>query len=156
VSTYVDTSALFALLDADDQQHARAKAWFEAWAQSGSEVLVTHNYAVVETAALVQRRLGRAATRSLFEDLLPALRVEYINEHLHKLAEGVHLAAPTGPSFVDCVSFQFMRLGGVREAFAFDRHFAQQGFNAVPESEADVQPVGGSSKTTEASQASEA
>jgi predicted nucleic acid-binding protein len=130
--TFTDTSALYALLDADDERHPKASIWFKAWAQSNGDTLITHNYAVIETAALVQRRLGQTATRSLFEDLLSALHVAFIDDHLHKLAEGAYLAAPNGPSFVDCVSFQFMRLRGMREAFAFDGRFTQQGLKTVP------------------------
>jgi predicted nucleic acid-binding protein len=31
-------------------------------------------------------------------------------------------------SLVDCVSFGIMREAGIRKAFAFDRHFTEQGF----------------------------
>jgi predicted nucleic acid-binding protein len=35
-------------------------------------------------------------------------------------------------SLVDCVSFEVMRLLGLDTAFAFDAHFAQQGFRSLP------------------------
>lgn len=130
--TFVDTSALYSLLDADDANHSRADGWFTHWAARTGDSLLTHNYAVVETAALVQRRLGQAATRALFADLLPALSVLFVDEPLHRLAESAYLATPGGPSLVDCVSFQVMRTRGLREAFAFDSHFKQQGLRTVP------------------------
>ena len=34
--------------------------------------------------------------------------------------------------FVDCVSFSVMRRLGVRDAFAFDAHFGEQGFTCLP------------------------
>lgn len=35
-------------------------------------------------------------------------------------------------SLVDCSSFEAMRRLGITSAFAFDRHFAEQGFEQVP------------------------
>ena len=130
--TFVDTSALYSLLDADDANHRQAERWFARWAAEGTEVLLTHSYAVVETAALVQRRLGETATRALFADLLPVLSVLFVDEPLHRLAESAYLAAPAGPSVVDCVTFQVMRTRGLREAFAFDAHFQRHGLRTVP------------------------
>lgn len=54
MTTFLDTSALLALLDEDDLNHARAD---EAWRQllDSDEPLVSTNYIVVETFALVQR-----------------------------------------------------------------------------------------------------
>lgn len=130
--TFVDTSALYSLLDADDANHRQAGRWFSRWAATGTGVLLTHSYAVVETAALVQRRLGHTATRALFGDLLPVLSVHFVDEPLHRLAESAYLAAPDGPSLVDCVSFHVMRMRGLSEAFAFDAHFKRQGLRTVP------------------------
>lgn len=127
-----DTSALFALLDGDDAQHGAASSWFRDWVQQGSERLLTHNYVVLETAALVQRRLGQTWTWALFRDLLPVLDVLFVDEELHRQAESAYLAAPSGPSLVDCMSFQVMRTRGMRQAFAFDGHFTEQGLEVVP------------------------
>lgn len=126
-----DTSALYALLDPNDAQHRAAATWFQGWSE-GADALLTHNYIVIEAAALIQRRLGAAATRALFESLLPVVDVLFVDEQLHGQAESAYLAAPAGPSLVDCMSFQVMRTRGVREAFAFDGHFAEQGLATVP------------------------
>ena len=57
MSVFVDTSALLALLDADDPEHERAKtAWDELAAEGVS--LVSTNYVVVETVSVAQHRLG--------------------------------------------------------------------------------------------------
>ena len=32
----------------------------------------------------------------------------------------------------DCVSFETMRRLGIKNAFALDRHFSEQGFECVP------------------------
>ena len=133
MTVFVDTSALYALLDEDDVNHPRARRWLSDPGQDLGETLVSHNYVVVETAALVGRRLGRAAIRALFGGLLPAVGIYYVNEHLHRLAVSAYLAAyQRGPSLVDWVTFEMMREQGVERAFAFDRDFSEEGFATLP------------------------
>jgi uncharacterized protein len=40
--------------------------------------------------------------------------------------------ADQGVSFTDCLSFALMRQHGIRQAFAFDRHFETAGFALWP------------------------
>lgn len=132
MTTFVDTSALYALLDADDDNHSAAGSWFSG-ADAAVERLVTHNYVVVETAALVHRRLGAAAVRALMTELLPALDVRFIGEGLHTRATAAYLAGiARGASLVDRVSFELMREEGLTDAFAFDRDFSTEGFRTRP------------------------
>jgi uncharacterized protein len=131
VTTFVDTSALYALLDADDRRHADAARAFPALLEG--EELLTHNYVLVEAAALVQARLGAAATRALLDDLAPALHVVWVDEHLHRAAVAAVLAAPRRKvSLVDLTSFEVMRRRALETAFAFDRDFAAAGFRTRP------------------------
>ena len=128
----VDTSALYALLDRDDANHADAERSFADLRRRASE-LVTHNYVLVEAAALVHRRLGPAATRALLEDLLLPVEVIWVDRDLHRRAESALLAAARRRlSLVDWTSFEVMRRLGVRSAFAFDRDFAAEGFALIP------------------------
>ena len=95
--------------------------------------LLTHAYVVVETAALVQRRLGMEAVRALVDDTLPAFELAFVDEALHRAATGAMLAAGRRDiSLVDWTSFELMRRRGVTEAFAFDDDFAQHGFTVLP------------------------
>ncbi len=130
-TVFVDTSALYAVLDRDDSNHVKAKAiWPKLLRES---VLVTHNYVLVEIAALVQHRLGMAAARALARDIVPLLGVEWIDERRHLAAqEAVLTAGRKKLSLVDCASFVVMREGGVPEAFCFDAHFKEQGFEVIP------------------------
>ena len=132
MTTFVDTSALYAILDADDQQHGPAR---QTWAALLSETadLVASNYVVVETTALVQHRLGMEAVRTLQEDVLPVIRIEWVSETTHQGGITALLtAARRQLSLVDCVSFELMRRLGIRRVLAFDEHFAEQGFEVVP------------------------
>ena len=133
MTTFVDTSALFALLDEDDDNHQRAAEWLGGPGSSPAEILVTHSYVVVETAALTFRRLGPVAVKVLFDGFIPALSVFYVDETLHRSAVASHLAAlPRDLSLVDWVSFLMMRERGIESAFAFDSDFTDQGFRLVP------------------------
>ena len=82
MSVLVDTSALYALLDEDDVNHGSAvRGWTHLLA---TELPTTHNYVVVETSALVQRRLGMAAVERLHRGLLPVVRVTMVDTSTHE------------------------------------------------------------------------
>lgn len=131
---FVDTSALIALLDADDHRHAEAGAAF-SWLL-GSAELVTHNYVQVEAVAVAGRRLGAAAAQRLIDSLFPVMRTLWVDDVLHATAAEA-FRVDSGPSFVDQVSFALMRREGIDQAFAFDADFANQRFRSVkPPSEA--------------------
>jgi predicted nucleic acid-binding protein len=136
LSTFVDTSALLALLDADESRHDEAaRGWRELL--ESNEPLVSTSYVLVETFALVQRRLGVEAVRALDQDLVPLLELEWVGEEIHRSAmAGLLLVAKQRLSLVDCVSFETMRRWGLTRAYTFDHHFAEQGFEQIPEARA--------------------
>lgn len=128
---FVDTSALYALLDADQDQHAAAADVLPRLL--ASDQLVTHNYVVVEATALTQRRLGLPAVRALHDDLLGPITVTWVEADVHAAALGALLTtARRGLSLVDLVSFETIRRLGCDTAFAFDAGFSAQGFRVVP------------------------
>ena len=132
MTTFIDTSSLYAILDADDAHHAAAAAaWTELVEARAS--LITHSYCLVETFALVQHRLGLAAVRGLQESIVPLLGVQWVEPALHEAAVAALLIAGRRDlSLVDCVSFETMRRLGTTRAFTFDQHFGQQGFEVIP------------------------
>ena len=132
MSVYVDTSAFFAVLDADDANHNAARHLWEDLLKQ-EVVLVCSNYVLVETLALVQRRLGMPAVRAFQEDVMPVLKVRWVDELLHQVGiASVLAAARRGLSLVDCVSFELMRRLGIKTVFVFDHHFEEQGFECLP------------------------
>jgi predicted nucleic acid-binding protein len=101
--------------------------------QNSAESLLTHEYVVVETTALLQRRLGLGAVRRLVDDLLPLVEIAWVDAGLHAEAREAMLAAGRrNVSLVDWTSFLVMRRHGVRQAFTFDDDFALEGFEVVP------------------------
>ena len=128
LTTFVDTSAWLALVDADEERHGEAAAAWRSLLERDTP-LVTTNYVLVETFALAQRRLGQAAVRALADDLLPVAEVEFVGRDAHDRAIAAVVAANRRDlSLVDAVSFDVMRRRGISRAFAFDRHFAEAGF----------------------------
>ena len=133
MAIFVDTSALLAVLDADDEYHAPAKGLWEQLVLQDQSLAFT-NYILVETFALAQHRLGMNAVRTLEDNIVPVVAVEWVDPQTH--ASGVSallIAGRRDLSLVDCVSFETMRRLGMDTAFTFDRHFSEQGFTTIPQ-----------------------
>ena len=129
---FIDTSAFYALLDCDDDNHLKGKRVWTEILEAG-HTLMTTNYILVETFALLQRRLGLDAVRGFQEDVIPIVHVEFITSELHRSGVAALLCASRRRlSLVDCVSFEAMRYSGINTAFTFDSHFEEQGFSMVP------------------------
>ena len=128
----IDTSAFLAILDADDNNHRKAKTkWTEL--VSSDAALFCNNYILVETFALMQHRLGMYAVNAFNNDVLPFIHILWIDESLHKAGVSAMLTASRKKlSLVDCVSFETMRHFEISIAFAFDKHFSEQGFQCIP------------------------
>ena len=130
-AVFADTSGLLALLNAKDEHHARAERAF-ASLQVRQARLVSTSFVLVETYALVGRRLGLEAVRSFRTDVAPLIDIVWVDEVLHNA--GLDLLVDRRKrllSLVDAVSFITMRLRHVDQAFAFDPHFEQEGFSLI-------------------------
>ena len=129
---FLDTSAVLALLDAEDPFHDDAKRSWERLLNAvyaGQHVLLTHHAVVVESSALIARRLGMQAVRELHDGLLPIAEVIWIDEKLHDRATAAMFAAGRrNVSLVDWLSFKVMRDRRIRHAFTYDGDFGEQGF----------------------------
>lgn len=69
MSMFIDTSALYALLDADDENYVSSASTWDTLITS-DERIVTTNYVIVETFALIQNRLGLRALREFQDDVV--------------------------------------------------------------------------------------
>ena len=129
---FVDTSALLAYLDANDESHLEAVShWqrlFDGIVAGGLQG-ITHYGVVLEASALVQRRLGMDPLERLHGVLFGSLAVEWVDETLHTRAVTALLAAGhRRVSLVDWTSFELMRARGIDYALAFDSDFERRGF----------------------------
>lgn len=132
MSVWIDTSALYAILDADDLNHASAK---ETWSKllHTQEELISSNYTLVETCALVQRRLGMDAVKAFAQDIAPVLQIEWVSPEQHSAAIRQLLSAGHRQlSLMDWISFITMQRAKIKTAFAYDGDFAAQGFESIP------------------------
>ncbi len=132
MTTFVDTSAFLAFLDADDENHAIASRTWQTLLDQ-EEGLVCNNYILVETFSLIQKRYGLTVLRTFQNNAVPFLIIEWLTLEHHESAITAVLAANRRHlSLVDCASFGTMQRFGIRAVFAFDPHFAEQGFEVVP------------------------
>jgi uncharacterized protein len=126
MSVFVDTSALYALLDEGDAHHVEAS---DALRRLVGAELVTHAFVVVETCALIGRRLPWPASERLIDGVLPVIDVRSVDADLYAAAMSAYRrSASAGVSLVDHASFAMMRLLGIRRAFAYDDDFTREGF----------------------------
>ena len=129
---FVDTSAVFAVLDGGDRFHRPAREAWSHWVEQETRLL-TSNYVVLEATALIRNRLGIRAVGDLHRALLPMLQVEWVTRVIHE--EGVNLLLTANQrrlSLVDCTSFEMMCRLELHNVFTFDQHFAEQGFICLP------------------------
>ena len=128
---FLDTSAIYAWADAADPHHHTSVRRLEAILDLG-ERLLTHNYVLVESIALLQARLGVAAAMKLARDS-DAFVIEWVDSDLH--ASGIRALERSKKrhiSLVDQISFLVMKRRDVEIAFAFDPDFASAGFRLFP------------------------
>jgi uncharacterized protein len=131
IRTFVDTSAFYALIVANDPGHARAKRVLTLLLD-GRDQLVATSFVVHETVTLLQARLGMQPVRLFAERFLPHIEVVAVEgQLLSRSLEALLAAARRHVSFTDWTSFIVMREYRIRRAFAFDPHFAEQGFEVL-------------------------
>jgi predicted nucleic acid-binding protein len=131
IRVFLDTSAVLALLNPKDEQHGRARRVFEAL-RTQEAGLVTTSFVLVETYALLSRRMGLAAVRAFRSDLVPLLDVVWIDAGAHEAGLDLLLESKKRDlSLVDAVSFVVMRAQRLEHAFAFDPHFEDAGFSLL-------------------------
>lgn len=133
IAVFVDTSAWYALVDADDAHHAEAQRQLQQVSELRRD-LVTTNHVVAETYTLLLVRLGGHSA----QEFLVRLRSSAIAERVfvpppwEEAAEELLVLYRDHPfSYVDATSFVAMRRLGLQEALAFDRHFAAAGFTVL-------------------------
>ncbi len=82
MKVFIDTSGLYAMLVADDAHHGEAAAAFRRIVEAAAQLWTT-SYVLVETVALLQRRVGMAAVRAFAESIRPLLTVRWVTAADH-------------------------------------------------------------------------
>lgn len=132
VKVFVDTSALYALMVAEDLNHQAVQSCFEQL-KFAEAALISTNYVLLECISLIQRRHGLEVAKAFLAEAALLLDVVWIEKTQHERA--VALWSKSGRrtlSLVDCASFLVMREHGLRCAVACDVHFTEAGFEVLP------------------------
>jgi predicted nucleic acid-binding protein len=120
-----DSSAILALLDADDADHVRAFAAAREIAAERRPSFIT-NYIEVEAHALLLRKLGRALARQwLLAGGLPVVRALPAEEERGREILARH--ADKDWTLCDAISFAMLDARRIGRAFTFDHHFRHYG-----------------------------
>jgi uncharacterized protein len=120
-----DSSAILALLDADDADHERAVTAARTIAIERRPSFVT-NYIEAEAHALLLRKLGRTVSRQwLLTGGLPVVTVLLAEEQRGKEILARHVDKDW--TLCDAISFAVLDARRVTRAFTFDHHFRQYG-----------------------------
>jgi predicted nucleic acid-binding protein len=127
-----DTSGFFALMDARDPAHLRARRWLAS--QRGRARPLTTEWIVGETCTLLMARKRPHLVARFLDYLEQSAALLVINPDDALLASAKDLIrrqAEQGYSFVDCLSFCLMKERRVSKALTTDEHFRKAGFLAL-------------------------
>ena len=126
-TVFVDTSGFYALLDPTDAAHEKIAAAFIQAEKDGWR-LITTNYVVHESWAIIQHRLGWKALEAFLDVVLPPCEIEYVAESLFTIgAVRCRQARQRKLSLSDCISLEFIRQKRIVFAIAEDQHFWKEG-----------------------------
>src|SRR5262245_43886076 len=101
---FLDTSAIYAWVDSNDPNHVTAVERLQAILNIGEELL-THNYVLMESLALVQARIGVAAAVKLAKDS-ELFVIHWVDKDLHDSGIGrLRASKKRLLSLVDHISF---------------------------------------------------
>lgn len=124
---FLDTSGVLALADNSDVFHDKALQMFEI-ARETEDTILLHNYVIVESAALLQRKLSSSSSMRFLKEA-NLFNIHWVESALHSQAiEYMHKYGTSKLSFVDVVSFLVMRSNGITNYIGFDKHFLEAGF----------------------------
>ena len=117
--TFADTSAIFALINPNDEFHNSAKEWFVHQRPK----LVLTDYIVDELLALAISRGNKefALISKKVRDLAGVKKIT--EEDFYKAWEIFDRYKDKSWSLTDCTSYVFMKRSGIKKAFAFVKIF---------------------------------
>ena len=129
----VDTSAIFALVSPEDEFHAEARDTFSEIVERGDQ-LYTTSYVLVESSALIHRRLGFEVLRTFIQSIQGVWETIWIDRSTHEeIWNRMRSRDGTRLSLVDwsvIVGSEMTRSA----IFAFDSDFSSEGLRVIPAS----------------------
>lgn len=130
----IDTGAFLAQRNPSDQHHADAQSAFRDLADSAT-LLFSTEHILDETLTLLARRESYAYAAQTGTELLSSRSLRWLDATAadwDAALVAMRKFADQSVSFTDCLSFVLMKREGIKDAFAFDRHFRAAGFRVWP------------------------
>jgi predicted nucleic acid-binding protein len=131
VRIFIDTSAIIAFMNEDDEFYKDSFSIFSRLLEERAKI-ISSNYVLLETMVILKNRIGIEAIKILKNDILPVIKTCWIDEDVHSFCVNTQIAADRKKvSLVDYTSFEIMRRLNIRQAFTFDGHYKDMGFEIL-------------------------
>lgn len=132
-AVFVDTSALYALVDPKDNWHAQAVECLNELAKQQLPLWVT-NSVIIESHDLILQGLGKKVALSFLDNICDgSINIERtLSEDEQDAKNYLRDYQDKTFSYIDAISFSVMKRLGIGTAFAFDYHFSVIGFRVIP------------------------
>ncbi len=131
---FVDTSAWVAYYDADDRWHAVAGAAMTSLLNQ-RVTFITTDYVLDETITLLLYHAGRERALAFGDTVQRSRHVKLVRIDADTWEQAWRLFKQYDDktwAFTDCTSFAVMHQMELQQAFSFDHHFEQAGFELWP------------------------
>ncbi len=129
-SVFIDTGAFYAALNKKDKHHRKTKEFFLNFPRKRL-TLVTSNFVVAETHALLLNRVGREIA-SLWLQSIPTTIIRASEEDEDKAKEIILLHKDKDFSYCDALSFSIIERLSIKQVLSFGKHFRHYGkFNFI-------------------------
>ncbi len=134
INFFIDTNAFLALKDSNDEHHKKAKKIAQYLLEQTRKAGITTDYILDETYTILRKRVGHKLAVEFGEEIRQGsgLKIIYLDKNL--LDKSWHVFKTYKDkdfSFTDCTSFAVMRHYKITQAFTFDKHFKQAGFEMI-------------------------
>ena len=129
---FIDSSAFIGQTCRDDQYHRQARKISKRLKKNS--IGVTTDYVLSETLTFLSLRVGHYAAIKFYEtihEVANLIIVYTTKKDFYQAMEIFKQYHDKDFSFVDCMSFAIMNQQNLFQAFTFDQHFAQAGFEKV-------------------------
>lgn len=128
-SVLIDTSAIFALLNPDDEHHKKALVINESLTNR-SITLLLPNFLLAESHTIINKRLGNQPALKFLNAALQDFEIERVTVEDEWTAHAIlqETSARKNLSYFDAIAVAVAERSGIHEIFSFDRHFAVMGF----------------------------
>jgi len=136
---FIDTSALYAILDKKDANHKKAGIIYKKLLSAGTKFTLS-DHVLSESLTLIRRRLGynkslEFATIIQQGEAVELFNIIFVNRPAFRLAnQFFEQLKSVKISYVDCLSFATMNILKISDYFAYDNHFQEAGFNNIEDS----------------------